>query len=243
MKYVVTILAVLALTVSMASAELVTLQDGLDGYTGTKDTAIYSGGDENWDTAGHAYNTHYISWGNNFYMTLFGFDLSGQSGLTADADGTLTLTRDHQGSASNNDIDFYLLASSSDDSWDENADNVNKDGSNAWSAGNMLGITVALSLDTSSLGALLGNTGNTATNTAYDITIPQATVNAWLAAGTGTIVGVMPGTTNSMVAWQTSEDTVQAVRPKLVMSLVPEPATLIVLGLSGALMLLKRRRA
>ena len=240
MKFSATFLAVLTLMVSAASAELVVLQDGRDGYTGAQDTAIYSGNNNNYGThANGAYQTHYISWGGADYRSLFSWDLSSYAG-TANGDATITLWRDTQNASQNNSVDFYGVT----ETWTEGgANSSTRDGSNAWAGGAMLGSPGGASMTT-----LLDSTGPTAGETSYDLTIPAATVDTWLTSGVASVIGIMPGQTNSAWSWYTKDSSQAGVtqerKPKLTLdvNLIPEPATWAVLGLGSVLVLLRRRR-
>jgi hypothetical protein len=241
MKFPVTFLAVLALMVSVASAELIVLQDGRDGYTGAQDTTIYSGNDTNYGTHSNgAYQTHYIAWGGADYRSLFSWDVSSYAG-SANGDATITLWRDSQNASQNNSVDFYGVT----ETWTEGAVNrPTRDGSNAWAGGAMLGTPGA----SASMTGLLDSTGATAGETSYDLTIPAATVDTWLASGFASVIGIMPGQTNSSWAWYTKDSNQAGVtqerKPKLTLdvNLIPEPATWTVLGLGSVLVLLRRRR-
>ena len=240
MKCSVMILAVMALMVSVASAELVVLQDGRDGYTGAQDTAIYSGNDTNYGAHNNgAYQTHFISWGGADYRSLFSWDLSAYAG-SANGDATITLWRDSQAPSQNNSVDFYGVT----ETWTEGAVNRStRDGSNAWAGGAMLGTPGA----SASMTALLDSTGFTAGNTASTLTIPAATVDTWLASGFASVMGIMPGQTNSNWGWYTKDSNQAGVtqerKPKLTLdvNLIPEPATWALLGLGSVLVLLGRR--
>jgi len=218
MKCLATFLAVLPLMVSVASAELVVLQHGRDGYTGAQDTTILTlDSTNNGAHANGIYQTHYIDYGGEEYRSLFSWDVSAQSGRTVAGDATITLTRDGQHPSQNNDVDFYGVT----ETWTEGgANSSTRDGIIAWAGGDLLGAPGA----SASMTALLDSTGLTAGNTASTLTIPAATVTDWLTSGFASVVGVMAGRTNDTWSWHskdsTSQGTLQDQKPKLTLDLV-----------------------
>ena len=99
---------------------------------------------------------------------------------------------------------------------------------------------------------LLDEIASSSEGVAYDFTVPQAVLQGWL---DGTNPGVLFSAEQpdnwyqtssqgyrTQTTWHSNEAATVSQRPKLMFEVIPEPATLIVLGLGGLAMLLRRRR-
>ncbi|MCC7350992.1 MAG: PEP-CTERM sorting domain-containing protein [Phycisphaerales bacterium] len=234
---------ILALT-PLASATLYTFQDGLNGYDGTQDAALYAG-DPNAGGPGIGVNTgaNPTLLARGDHRSILFFDLSSLAGQTATSDATLTLTMadNHAGVA------FSIYAISDANAGWLQGDNTSyapagpgevtyedlSSPSTPWTGGD--GLEGAGGYNHTAVDSGVGGLYNTTVN----LTIPQSLIQHWIDGPNAGLL-INSDTMYVQIQFRSSEDT--AGRPMLQINAVPEPGTLSALGVMASAWLLSRRR-
>lgn len=243
----------LATSAQAAMVTTYTFQEGVSGYTGTRDT--YVGG----DNRGAEPTTTHGSVGsllvyerevnlNNFYRSLIGFDLSSFSPAYPISSATLTLWVSNRSGATGVANSLYAISSANGDWTEGQATWNNKDQSLTTPWAGSPGLSTAT---TDYLTTAIAPTEVTPTvDSPMTFTLNAAgiaLVQSWIdnpSSNTGFFLR-QPDGTNSIDAFYSSEAATIGFHPLLTLEVTvppaPEPSSLLLLGM-GAMFALRRRR-
>ena len=255
-KMIMSIVAVAVMLVGTGvNADEKIFQDGLDSYAGTEDNYLSSESDPN-----KVYNNGGRAWvkvaqdGASVANTVMRFDVSSLSGMTITG-VTLSLYSGNDGHGSTSfDVSVYEIVTANKD-WVEGTSTsyASQDGSSCWNYAQYDATTpTAWVGGQNGCGVSGTDRGATAMDTEtilaedawYDWTLSNSMVQSWVdtPADNAGVVFMADGGGYDRQDFRSHEYGTASLRPKLTITYTPEPATMLLLGIGGLGVLVRRRR-
>ncbi len=240
------LVAMVGLFASSAQADAVTLQNGLDGYTGTEDTMLLSADGRNFGGMSYMEIKEYSGSGRG----LVRFDLSDLDITNLDiSSATFSMYCYQKGGGGTTSTTLFEVSSANGD-WVEGTGTPGTvTGASTWSykhytTGNWAGSAGCSTAGTDYVSTGLA-TASGASGTWVTWTLSAAGLELledW-ADGAKTNTGFyLRHTTGNRLNYRSSEYSTVSYRPKLDITYTPEPATMTLLGLGGLGLLIRRKR-
>ncbi|MCD4825272.1 MAG: DNRLRE domain-containing protein [Phycisphaerae bacterium] len=250
-KMIISIVAVAVMLVGTGvNADEKIFQDGLDSYAGTEDNYLSKEAvaNQDYNNGGKDY-VKVVQSSSGPANIIMRFDVSSLAGKTITG-AKLELYAYNSNSVDQNVSVYEILSANKD--WVEGTitGNSSQNGSScwnyeqytgsAWDGGqNGCGVSgtdrAATAMDTVLL-------DSDTTGTWFDWTLTNSVVQGWADGDNAGVVFIADSTAYSRYYLASSEYSTATLRPKLTITYTPEPATMLLLGIGGLGVLIRRRR-